>query len=47
MMVNAAELEEIIALTPVGERVVNDGREIGSALITSLAKARPRRPANN
>jgi hypothetical protein len=30
MMITAAELEEIIARTPSGERVVYDGREIGS-----------------
>jgi hypothetical protein len=30
MMITAAELEEIIARTPEGERVVYDGRGIGS-----------------
>jgi hypothetical protein len=30
MMITAAELEEIIARTPAGERIVYDGREIGS-----------------
>ena len=30
MMITAAELEEIIARTAAGERVVYDGREIGS-----------------
>src|SRR5580692_8143810 len=30
MMLTAAELEEIIARTPAGERIVYDGREIGS-----------------
>jgi hypothetical protein len=30
MMITAAELEEIIVRTPAGERVVYDGREIGS-----------------
>ena len=30
MMITAAELEEIIARTPVGEQVVYDGGEIGS-----------------
>jgi hypothetical protein len=30
MMITAAELEEIIARTPPGERAFYDGREIGS-----------------
>jgi len=30
MMITAAELEEIIAQTPAGERIVYEGREIGS-----------------
>jgi hypothetical protein len=30
MMITAAELDEIIARTPAGERIVYDGREIGS-----------------
>ena len=30
MMVTATELEEIIARTPAGEKIVYDGREIGS-----------------
>jgi hypothetical protein len=30
MMITVAELEEIIARTPAGERIVYDGREIGS-----------------
>jgi hypothetical protein len=30
MLITAAELEEIIARTPAGERLVYDGREIGS-----------------
>ena len=30
MMIAAAELEEIIARTPAAERIVYDGREIGS-----------------
>jgi hypothetical protein len=30
MMITAAELEEVIARTPAGERIVCDGRELGS-----------------
>jgi hypothetical protein len=30
MMITPTELEEIIARTPAGERIVYDGREIGS-----------------
>jgi hypothetical protein len=35
MMVTAAELEEIIARTPAGERVVFDNRAIGSTEIVA------------
>ena len=31
MMITVAELEEIIARTPAGERVVYNGKEIGSS----------------
>jgi hypothetical protein len=30
MMITAVELEEVIARTPAGERIVCDGRELGS-----------------
>jgi hypothetical protein len=40
MMITAAELEEIIVRTPAGERIVYDGRQIGStdAIAEKLAQ---------
>jgi hypothetical protein len=35
-MITTAELEEIIARTPPGEKIVYDGREIGSTDRVSL-----------
>ena len=37
MMITADELEEIIARTPAGERVVYENREIGECLLTAFA----------